>query len=190
MHCAAGRADARRQRGFTLIEIVVVAFIIAIMASTIAVRFNFDTSDKRLREEVRRLDVLLHLAWEQSLIEGRSVGLEITRDSYRFFLYDQFERRWITMQDDRLLKERTLPEGTRFDLRMENTDIELPGPEDDDDDDDNDGLDNIQPQIMLLSSGEVTPFNVFVENDDTDVRYELIVDAIGGSEIVEHDDGL
>lgn len=171
-----------RQRGFTLIEIVVVVAVIAIAVTVIAVRFDFNRSDDELREQTRRLQVLLHLAWEQAQIEGRSVGLQIERDSFNFVTYDPLQRTWLAMDEEAMFRRRELPEGMTFDLEMEDKDIELPT----DDEDEN----AIRPQVLLLASGEATPFSLFVESDDTDITYELLVDALGDSQIVEHDRGF
>lgn len=175
-------ARGARQRGFTLIEILVVIVVIGTVVGVIAVRFDFNTSDDTLREHTRRLDVLLHLAWEQAQIEGRSVGLQIERDSFSFYTYDPLQRQWFAMEEDEFFRRRELPEGVTFDLRMEDKDIELPTAEEVEGE--------VAPQVLLLSSGEATPFSLFVESDDTDIVYELTVDPLGGSEIVEHDRGF
>ena len=77
-----------------------------------------------------------------------------------------------------------LPDGIYFDLRMEDKAIELQTDDDDDSDID------ISPQVLLLASGEATPFNLYVESDDTDIAYELVVDVLGDSELLEHDRGF
>lgn len=176
------RLHSVRQRGFTLIEIVVVTTIIAIIVAAIAVRFDFDTSDERMREQIRRFDVLLHLAWEQAQIEGRSVGLQVEQDAFSFFTYDPLQRQWFALDEDEFFRRRELPQDMTFDLRMEDKNIELPTAEDDDN--------KIAPQILLLSSGEATPFSLFLESDSSDIAFELIVDPMGESETIEHDRGF
>ena len=177
-------SPADRSAGFSLVEIMVVVVIVGILAAAIVPRFNFDTSEERLREEIRRFDVLLSMAWEQAIIEGRSVGVEIEREAYTFYVYDPLDRQWYNLENDSLLKRRELPEGTYFDLRMEDQEIELAtGDEDDEDDDD---LDEVVPQVLLLASGEATPFSIYVESDDTETEFELVVDPFGDSEIIEH----
>jgi len=169
------------QRGFTLVEIMVVTVLIAIMATVIVVRFDFRLGPRELREEIRRFDVLFHMAWEQAQIEGRSVGIEIDRSSFSFFTYDPLQRQWLSMENDEFFRRRELPPGIYFDLRLEDKAIELPTDEESEDDND------ISPQILLLASGEATPFNLFIESDNADVAFELIVDQIGDSELIEHD---
>ena len=174
------------QRGFTLIEILVVVVIIGTLVTAIMVRTgSFSQGDRRLREEVRRFDVLMNLAWEQAQIEGRSIGIKIDRDRFSFYSYDPLQRQWTTMENDDLFRTRELMEGIDLDLRMENQSVELPT-DDGDDDEDTD----INPQILLLASGEATPFNLYVEADFTDVDIELVVDVLGESEIIEHDRGF
>jgi hypothetical protein len=88
------------------------------------------------------------------------------------------------MENDEFFRTRELPDGIYFDLRMEDKAIELQTDDDDDSDID------ISPQVLLLASGEATPFNLYVESDDTDIAYELVVDVLGDSELLEHDRGF
>ena len=168
------------QRGFTLVEIMVVVVVIAIGVTVIMTRYDFRLGPK----EIRRFNVLFHMAWEQAQIEGRSVGIEIDRGSFSFYSYDPLQRQWQTMENDEFFRTRELPEGMFFDLRLEDKAIELPTDEESDDDID------ISPQILLLASGEATPFNLFVESDNADVAFELIVDPLGDTELIEHDRGF
>ncbi|MFK8018074.1 MAG: type II secretion system minor pseudopilin GspH [Gammaproteobacteria bacterium] len=172
------------QRGFSLVEIMVVVVVIAFSVSVVVVRFDFNLGPKELREEIRRFDVLFHMAWEQAQIEGRSVGVEVERDRFAFFSYDPLQRQWQSMEQDEFFATRELPEGMYFDLRLEDKSIELQTDEEADEDND------ISPQILLLSSGEATPFNLYVEADNSDIAYELIVDPLGDSELIEHDRGF
>ncbi|MFK7886198.1 MAG: type II secretion system minor pseudopilin GspH [Gammaproteobacteria bacterium] len=172
------------QRGFTLIEIMVVVVLIGIAVTTIVVKFDFNLGPKEVREEVRRFERLFQMAWEQAQIEGRSVGIEIDQSSFSFYSYDPLQRQWVGMENDEFFKTRELPDGIYFDLRMEDKDIELQTNDDDDTDID------ISPQVLLLSSGEATPFNLYVESDTSDIAYELVVDVLGDSELIEHDRGF
>lgn len=172
------------QRGFTLVEIMVVVVVIAIAVTTVVVKYDFNLGPKHLREEIRRFDRLFQLAWEQAQIEGRSVGIEIEQSRFSFFTYDPLQRQWVGMENDEFFKTRELPEGIYFDLRMEDKDIELPTDDDEDSDID------ISPQVLLLASGEATPFNLYVESDNSDIAFELVVDVLGDSELIEHDRGF
>ncbi|MEM6638670.1 MAG: type II secretion system minor pseudopilin GspH [Pseudomonadota bacterium] len=177
---------ASGQRGFTLIEIMVVVIMIGFIAATIMVKTGaFSKGEENLREQVRRFNVLRNLAWEQAQIEGRSIGIQIETDRYAFYSYDPLTRQWTEMGvDNDLFRSRELEAGIELDLRMENQSVELPKA------DEEDGGLNVNPQVLLLASGEVTPFALYARADFSDVDVELVVDPLGETELIEHDRGF
>lgn len=174
------------QRGFTLVEMIVVVVMIGFLAGTLMIRAGaFSQGDRKLREELRRFDVLFHVAWEQAQIEGRTIGIKIDRDRISFYSYDPLNRSWATMENDDLFKTREFSDGIELDLRMENQSVELPTGEDDEESDS-----DINPQILLMASGEATPFSLYAEADFTDIDFELVVDVLGDTELIEYDRGF
>lgn len=174
----------RRHGGFTLIEILVVVAIIAIISAMLMIRLQPGSSRSALKTEVDRFDVLLELATEQAIIQGQSIGVEIKERGYRFYIYDPLQLQWSSIDSDEVLRQRTLPGQFRLDLEMESQDIELPMADDDEE------TDLPQPQILLLSSGDITPCDVYFETDRGDLAFQLNIDPQGEREIIEHEFGL
>lgn len=146
----------RAQRGFTLLEILAVVVIIAIIVSLAGLRLSARAVDERLAREAERLQVLLQLAADEAVVQGDEIGLLVAADGYAFYHLEQ--NRWIPYETGPL-HERQLPEGMSLHLTQDEDvgALQLPLP---DTDDRNAGKKSKQPvpQILLLSSGELTPF--------------------------------
>ena len=79
-----------RAGGFTLLEMLVVVFIIGIMAAmfTLSVGVAGGT-DRELRREAERLETLLALALEDASFQSRELGLRLYPGRYEFSVFDR-----------------------------------------------------------------------------------------------------
>lgn len=162
---APARVRASRS-GFTLVEILVVIFIIALIITMVGLRGGGARERQALREEAQRLRQLVTLAAEESVLGSRQVGIVFQADGYRFLLLDG--QRWREMDDDGFLRARQLPGGITLELHIEGAAEPLIAVAD--------GGATVAPQVMLLSSGEATPFVVELRNRSGG-QHRLSVDA-------------
>lgn len=187
------RLTARDQRGFTLVELLVVSIVIVLITSTIALKLTA-SGKKALHEEARRINALVRLASEQALLQGRDIGMVVENNGYRFYLFDQVQRRWLDLSTERLFRPRTLPDNMSMQLALEENDVTWPDPEDDpsssDEGDADDELSVPTPQILMLSSGEITPFELYFEMDEIEPAYQLNVLPDGSRELIELEYGF
>jgi len=77
------RAPARRARGFTLIELMVVVVIIGIAAAAVTIR-AFPDRRKLLRDDAERLAQLFSVAQGEVRADGRRITWEANEEGYRF----------------------------------------------------------------------------------------------------------
>ena len=97
----------RLQRGFTLIEIMVVMVIIGITLTLVSVNFNQDDS-KILGEEANRLAALLEHAQNEAMITGKPVAWSAQPGKYQFWQRGK-EGKWDEPSGDEILRERSFP---------------------------------------------------------------------------------
>ncbi|MEW7990585.1 MAG: type II secretion system minor pseudopilin GspH [Candidatus Thiodiazotropha sp.] len=152
------------QRGFTLIEVMVVVIIIGILINFVTISFGRSSPEDLLQTEARRLSSLLGLASEEALLRSLLIGIDISEDGYSFLYLD--DGTWQPMNDN-LFRPRQLPQGMAFSIASTQQSGE-------------DEEENI-PEIILLNSGEMTPFELKLSYDRIDSYYRL-----SGNEVGEH----
>lgn len=141
-----------RQRGFTLVEILVAVLIIGLMIVGVTISVGIGGSgDRQLETERDRLLALMDHLRDQAALQVREYGLRCHEEGYQFLYYDPRSGLWLDEQDD-LLRPRELPQGITLRLWIEGRRIALPDAEVD--------PDQRRPQILLYSSGELNLFEL------------------------------
>jgi len=156
-------------RGFTLLEVLVVLFIIGIIVSFATLSVSQNTS-RVVADEAERLQGLIRLSSEEAVLQGNELALQFNRDGYGFVMLSR-SNEWQPLEDDKLLRQREIPAGVHLELMLEGTQANLGDTEN-------------PPRIFVLSSGELTPFELIVRSDDGD-RYRLTGSLDGKLELVE-----
>ena len=159
-----GKLRHSQDRGFTMIEMLVVILIIGIIVNLVAVNLGGNRSLEELETEVRRFYSLTELALEQALLSSEIIGIAVEDDAYHFLL--RTENRWEPM-DDNLFRDRKLPESLRLKLATE-----VPTR-------DSSKQAEKTPDIVLLSSGELTPFELLFSSSLIEDRFRITGEATG-----------
>lgn len=165
-----------RENGFTLLELLVVVVIVAILFTYTTLAIRSDSPEDIIKKEAQRLERLIQLALEESILRGEEYGIEIFLDGYRFVRFSIEDNQWLPLSEDRILRERELPLDMELEMTLEDTEIVIdlasdPMSEkkldlDIESDDKEDDEKKAKPQIYLLSSGEITP--------EFDVRFYIL----------------
>ena len=142
--------------GFTLLELMVVILIIGITVNFTVLAIG-QNSSRIVQDEVERLHGLIRLAGEESVLQGRELALEFNRDKYQFL--ELGGEGWQPIETDKMFRERELPETVEVELMLEGVEASF---------EDKKNL----PRIFILSSGELTPFNLTLNIDDAE-EYSL-----------------
>lgn len=146
------------QRGFTLIEILVVMVIVGIMVSLVGVRLMPD-DDRLLASEAQRLALLLEQARDQAVVSGEPVGLTMEQGGYRFWEMDA-DNQWAPHSGDDLLKDHQFVDGVRLASLQGTLPSASPG-----------------GRLLFLPSGSSTAFNADLVLNEAHTR--ISADSLG-----------
>lgn len=141
--------------GFTLIEVLVTLFVLAVVAGIVVIRLGGDDRQEVVDREATRIAALIEMARERAMLESEEWGFTLTPETYQFLRLDLDENRWMPLAE-RPFHERELPEAVTLRLtladrgRIDGQDTlvltrDRSGP---------------RPVLLLLSSGEMTPFTL------------------------------
>jgi general secretion pathway protein H len=189
-----------RVRAFTLIEILVVVVIVGIISSFLLLSIGLLGNDRALDQQARRLGSLLELSLEEAVLQGRDFGLELMRGGYRFVELDPVLNQWSEIAGDELLRPRQLDEGMELDLFIEDrriplateaTDIDSRDADSKDRDSSRNPIEDYAPHVLILSSGDISPFTLNILRHADRAQKTLTVSLAGEIEIdAEGDDEM
>lgn len=176
----------RPQRGFTLLEVLVVMLIIALLTSAAILSLGSTGQDSELQKERDRLAALMSYVRERGAMLTIEYGIRCGPHGYRFVYFDNFTHQWQPEIVDDTLRLRHLPAGVKLSLVIEGHQIVL--------DDKNLTIPKTQttpaggklntlgadlpstfdaqnpdnsPQVLLLSNGDVNSFALTLGRDGT-----------------------
>jgi general secretion pathway protein H len=152
----------------------VVIAIIGILVGAVVMSVSVVGSDREAEQEVRRLQGLIDLLHEDSLMQSRDYGLMLTTGGYRFYAYDYKQLKWLEVAGDKLLAEHAVRTQLVLALALDGKDVQLQKKFE--------TLDrekDPEPQVMILSSGEITPFVLDVSREGVRGHFSLTGDLDG-----------
>lgn len=166
--------DHSNSKGFTLLEVMVVIFLIGVATSIVLFNAFSASQSDRLKEQVQRLQVVFDMASDFAILNQQQLGLYVDQEAqtYHFALLDD-EQRWQPITDQDAFSEYQLPEPFTLELVLD----DLPWQDEDSlfdrgvfDESLSVSEDGVEigeddappppPQVLIMSSGDITPFSL------------------------------
>ena len=154
-------------RGFTLIEIMLVLVLLSVSALAVVMSMP-ESRNKQLEQQASRFYQLVQLLNEDALLNGLDFGIRIneSKGEYRFLKLG--EDGWMELEESRYFSHVKLEEDLQIMLELGGSAwadkdrlFDAGSLFNDEMFDDLDGDKKVKPpQLMVLSSGEITPFTV------------------------------
>lgn len=176
------------QRGFTLIEILVVIFLVGIMVSVVVLSIG-GNDEKDLRNEILRLKQVMLMAQEDAILTQQQYAIRFSPHGYEFNILRAVvtdnkeeeatdtpiqgdiktvaENTWQEVDEPKHLLPHDVREEYKFKLIQEGISIPL-------DEKENEGR-----RIILANSGEMTAFELYLRYPDEDLSYHMIGSPMG-----------
>ena len=175
-------------RGFTLLEIMLVLVVLSVMTGMLVVSLG-DNPAKLLDREARRLQVVLEMAAEEAVMQGVEFSLalasddELQTEGYQFLFLNPKDQSWTELAqkpflyhplDSSISMDINLPEDSGNEVFAQQVALMQ-------------NLDRGQslvPLLLLLSSGELTPFVITLNHKDLSESVRVESDGISGIELL------
>ena len=159
----------KAQHGFTLIEILVVLFIISIVTSVALLSISHN-SHKQVESFANELTQLVTLAEEEAMLKPEVLGLMIEDDSFHFATWqrvkDNKNNAWVPLQES-VLNKHKIP--SDIEMRLVVGGVSPLS---------NETL-NKNPQIIISTNGDVTPFTIYIGKKGQHPLFAVIANADG-----------
>ncbi|MFA7094968.1 MAG: type II secretion system minor pseudopilin GspH [Gammaproteobacteria bacterium] len=169
-----------RSRGFTLLELLAVIVIIGIIITFAVLSVDTGSRAQAVEQEARRLAALIGMAAEEAVFQSQELGLRVTERGYIFLTFQ--DNTWHPLDTDQMLRPRELPADIGVELIVEQLPAKLGTADEEEDEQNKSRAQEPAPQILILSSGELTPFEIRLVTQDSG-GYRLIGSITGKVEI-------
>lgn len=173
---------AAQQAGFTLLEIMLVVVIIGVMAGLASLSLG-GNQHRQLQQEATRLQQLLLMLRDEAELTQTELGIQLQDNGYRFVSLNERTGQWQLLQEKPFNNvEYSLPISATLDLEGNHLSADVLAQVTSTKSNSN-TLDKdtaaLQPQLLFLSSGETTAFQIHLQLAQEQQSIEQILSSDG-----------
>ena len=166
-----------RSNGFSLLELLVVIAIIGLLAGAAVLSIGVLGDGEETEREALRLQAILELLREEAVMQSRDYGILFSATGYRFYIYDHQMLAWVESKNEKFLLEHKLRIPLKISLALDGRDLVL------DESFEEKAFQPREPHVLILSSGEITPFEADLHRELSSQRYVLTAELDGTLDI-------
>lgn len=155
-------------KGFTLLELLIVMLIIGVIISFATLSIG-DKKQQIIQQEIQQLAALIQFTQQEAIFKNQEFAIHFTDNRYHF--YQLSDAHWQRLKQ-KPFHTRQLAAGVKIELIIEDTDMQL-----------ND-VETI-PQLLILSSGEISPFTLTIWHQAAEYKRLLLIGNILGELDIE-----
>lgn len=152
------------QRGFTILEILVVVAVISIITSTILLNTNLNRPQELLKKHTTRVAKTLKLLMQEAILNDSNYALSLAPGGYVVLVFNG--EGWLP-SDDKFLLSLSSQYSFRDELIIDNQIVKIEKKEKPD------------PHILILSSGEMTPFEWHIADPENEMSAVIKGNLLG-----------
>lgn len=169
---------SKSARGFTLVELLVVLVILGALTGMAVLGSGMAASPARqLHDEAERLAGLLRVLLDEAVLDNREYGVRFERQSYQVLRYEPQRGQWQELED--ASKVHALPDWVELDLELDEQALVLPSRTG------KGAAKTPVPQLLILSSGEFSPFRLRLSGRERGAPALLISSDGFGEPLIE-----
>jgi len=146
--------------GFTLIEMLVVVVVIGVIATFMQLDSGQFNQSRKVEAEARRLFRVMQLASEEAILESKEMGVRLSDANYTFYIWNADGHSWNAVTEDKVFHPQPFDADTEVALYLEGDSIKMAPDPEDADKKSTEEEEQQNPQILFLSSGEISPFEL------------------------------
>lgn len=179
------------QGGFTLLEVMLVVLLIGMVSLTVVMTLPGKlTSEDNVSWQAQRFATVLQFAEDEALISGNELALLIEKNSYQFAVYNYEKQQWLAASVGEIQSKIELPESINLEYSLSDSVWGEIGSEEQDsfiEEQERVAIDekrqeSLNPQIYVMSSGEVSPFTlVFSDAENAEKQSVTVSVSMSGS---------
>jgi general secretion pathway protein H len=172
----------KQQTGFTLIEIMLVLALMGLMISVVSYTALGTNSYDKVNQQAKRFQVVFDMASDYAILNQVQLGIRIDEEesTYTYVALDDDDE-WVELTGQKLFESHQLPEDMTLQLFLDDLpwqqeeqlfdrslfDEELSVSDEGVEIGNEEDIVPPPPQLFLLSSGDLTPFELTITFEDT-----------------------